>query len=213
MRERNRAASVGYRSASDSDPASLLGLARRSDALWLAGAVALLGASGYVFLTTTASLVPAGDYAALASLYLLVAFVNPGLFLAVEQETTRLVSRWRTLGLGTRDLLVQIGQLTAAMLAGTAVLMLAAEPVLVGEVFNGHIALWLALVICVAAYAIGSVTRGIFAAQRRVRTYAAGLGVEGLVRLVPCLVLAAAGVTGVVPYAVVSRRERCARAC
>ncbi len=76
----------------------MLGLARRSDALWLAGAAALLGASGYAFLTTTASLVPAGDYAALASLYLLVAFVNPALFLAVEQETTRLVSRWRALG-------------------------------------------------------------------------------------------------------------------
>jgi len=178
-------------------------MARRSDALWLAGATALLGASGYVFLTLTAGLVPATDYAALASLYLLVAFINPGLFLAVEQETTRLGSRWQALDRGPRELLVQIGQLTAAVLAVALVLLLVMEPVLVDRVFNGHTSLWLALVACVVAYAAASLTRGIFAGQRRVRAYAAGISVEGVVRLFPCLVLAAAGVSAVVPYGVV----------
>jgi O-antigen/teichoic acid export membrane protein len=206
MRDENPARPVGYRSGTDAGDPSSVGLARRSDALWLGGAVALLGASGYVFLTTTAALVPAADYAALASLYLLVAFLNPGLFLAVEQETTRLVSRWQAMGLGTRDLLVQIGQLTAAMLAGTAVLMLAAEPVLVGEVFNGHIALWVALVICVAAYASGSVTRGIFAGRRRVRAWRVSSVSYRASRWRP----RESPVSCRIPSS--SRRERCARA-
>jgi len=161
---------------------------------------AVLGASGYVFLTLTAGAVSVADYAAVASLYLLVALVGPGLFVAVEQETTRLVSRWEALGHGTRDVVAQLGLLTAGLLGVVLVLLVAAEPLLVDRVFNGRTSLWFALVASVVGYAGVSLLRGVLAGRRRLVVYGAVVGVDGLARIVPCLAFAAAGVVGPGPY-------------
>jgi O-antigen/teichoic acid export membrane protein len=180
---------------------SLLGLASLSGTIWVTAGSALLGASGYAFLTLTARRVSAADYSALASLYLLVAMVGPGLFIAVEQETTRLVSRSRALGEGTRDVVAQLARATAVIMVVALVTLAGLSPLLLHRIFNNHPGLLVALAISVAGYGAGSVTRGIFAGQRRLRGYAACIGVDGLVRLMPCLVLAVAGVTGALPYA------------
>ena len=161
---------------------------------------AVLGASGYAFLTLTAGAVSVADYAAVASLYLLVALVGPGLFVAVEQETTRLVSRWEALGHGTRDVVAQLGLLTAGLLGVVLVLLVAAEPLLVDRVFNGRTSLWFALVASVVGYAGVSLLRGVLAGRRRLVGYGAVIGVDGLARIVPCLAFAAAGVVGPAPY-------------
>jgi O-antigen/teichoic acid export membrane protein len=179
---------------------TLLGLASLSGTIWVSVGSALLGASGYAFLTLTARRVSAADYSELASLYLLVAMVGPGLFIAVEQETTRLVSRTRALGQGTRDMAGQLLRISVVILAVALAALACLSPLLVHRIFNGHPGLLLALAASVAGYGVLCLTRGFFAGQGRLRGYAACVGLDGLVRLVPCLALAVAGVSGALPY-------------
>jgi O-antigen/teichoic acid export membrane protein len=161
---------------------------------------AMLGVSGYVFVTVTAAVINELDYAAIASLYLLVAVAGPGLFIAIEQEATRLVSHWQARGDGLRSIVVQLGRLTAGLLAAALVALTVARPWLVDRMFGGHSSLWWALVISVIGYAGVSLLRGLLAGQRRLVAYGGVVGSEGLVRVVPCLVLAVAGVASVGPY-------------
>ena len=126
-------------------PLSLSQLAFLRGTLWVSGGTAILGLSGYAFLTLAAPHVSAVDYAALASLYLLMALAGPGLFMPVEQETIRLVSQARALGLGTRDTIRQLGQLSAAILGLGLLVLVVLGPFLVRHVFGGHVGLWIAL--------------------------------------------------------------------
>jgi O-antigen/teichoic acid export membrane protein len=178
----------------------VLGLAPLSGTMWVGLGSVLLGASGYAFLTLTARTVPPADYAALASLYLLVALAGPALFIPVEQETTRLVSRWRALGLGTADVVRRLALASSAMTAVAVLVLAALGPLLVSRVFNGSVALLAALTLSVAGYGGACLVRGVFAGQNRLRGYAACVGVDGLMRLVPCVGLAIAGVSAAWPY-------------
>lgn len=168
--------------------------------LWVGAASVLLGASGYAFLTLTARRLEPSAYAALASLYLLVALIGPGLFLPIEAETTKLVSRAQALGVGTRDELRRLRTVCLVLAAAAVVALVAFYPVLVRRVFHGHAGLWFALTASVLGYAGASVWRGLFAGVRHYRGYGAAVGVDGLVRLVGCGLLAALGVATVVPY-------------
>lgn len=168
--------------------------------VWVLAATVVLGASGYIFLTVTGARVPGPEYASLASLYLLIALIGPALFLPIEQETARLVSRARALGEGTRGL---VGQMARLMLGGLLVPALALPmlaTLLVDRVFNHHTGLLLALAVSVAGYGGSSLLRGVYAGQGRLRPYAVVVGVDGLARLVPCVGLAVAGVDTVEPY-------------
>jgi O-antigen/teichoic acid export membrane protein len=177
-----------------------LGLASLSGTIWIAVSSALLGASGYAFLVLTKNSLSVSDYAALVAFYPLVAFVGPALFIPVEQEATRLVSRAHALGHGTRDVLIQLGQLSAGMAAVATVLLVAAGPFLVGRIFNGHSGLLVALIASVLGYGGTCLIRGAFAGERRLREYAVCVGVDGLARLVPCIALVAVGVSALLPY-------------
>ncbi len=179
---------------------TLLGLASLSGTASVAGGSIVLGASGYVFLTLTARAVPADQYAALASLYLLVAMIGPALFVPVEQETTRLVSSWHALGNGTRDVVHQLGRASAIMAGAAVVLLLAASPILVSRVFHGSWGLLFALIASVAGYGGVCLVRGALAGQRKLHGYGVLIGVDGLVRLVGCLALVGVGVAVALPY-------------
>ena len=168
--------------------------------LWVAAGTTLLGLSGYGFLTLAAGLVSPVDYASLSSLYLLVALVGPGLFFPVEQETTRLVSRAWALGVGERQQSRQIALLSAAMLGAALLVLAALGPLLVHRVFHGNVGLWFALVGSVAGYGGVMVLRGVLAGTGRLRQYGYVVGVDGLTRLLPCLVFSVAGVTSATPY-------------
>ncbi len=160
----------------------------------------ILGLSGYVFLALTPRMVSPADYAALASLYLLVALLGPGLFMPVEQEATRVVSKRLALGQGPRGVIGQLVRLDVALLGLAALMLVAFEPILVAQVFNGRTGLWFALLASVIGYGGASVVRGILAARRQFGTFGLVLGTDGMVRMVPCLCLAVAGVTAALPY-------------
>lgn len=160
----------------------------------------ILGASGYGFLTLTAGAVSESDYAGLASLYLLVALVGPGMFMALEQETIRVVTQRLARGEGTRDSIAQLVRVLVVLLGVAVVGLAALAPLLINRVFLGDIGLWFALLVSVVGYGATSVPRGVLAAHRRLGAYGRLLGVDGAVRLLPCIVFAAAGVTNPVPY-------------
>jgi O-antigen/teichoic acid export membrane protein len=169
--------------------------------LWVAGGTILLGLSGYAFIALTPSRVSAADYAALSSLYLLVSLIGPGLFLPVEQETTRLVSRARALGVGTAGVVRQLGTMSATMLGAVVLVLLGLYPVLVDRVFHGQVWLWFALVASISGYAGANLLRGVLAGRGHLRAYGSVVGIDGFVRLLPCVALAFAGVKSAQPYA------------
>lgn len=154
----------------------------------------VLGLSAYAVLGLAGHALPDRQYAAVASLYLLTAIVGPGVFAAVEQETSREISSRLAAGRGTLPVLRTAGLVSAALAAVVIAVLIALGPLLVSRVFGGSWALLAAALVAVAGAAACYLLRGVFAGQRRYRWYAASLGAEGLARLLPCVALAAAGV-------------------
>jgi O-antigen/teichoic acid export membrane protein len=154
----------------------------------------VLGASAYVVLGIAGHVLAPRDYAAVASLYLLVAITSPGVFTALEQETNREVSSRLAIGQGTAP----VGRAGLLVGAGFAALvgavLLAAAPVLVPRVLGGSPGLLAAAIVAACGAAAVYLLRGLFAGERRLGWYAASLGLEGAARLVPCLVLGVAAV-------------------
>ena len=164
------------------------------------GGLFVLGVSAYVVLGAAGHTLAPGDYAAVASLYLLVAITSPGVFTALEQETNREVSSRRAPGLGT-GAVGRAGLVVGAGYAGVvAAVLLAAAPLLVPRVLGGSWGLLAAAIVAAAGAAAVYLLRGLFAGEQRFGWYAASLGLEGAVRLVPCVVLALVGATDPLAY-------------
>lgn len=164
------------------------------------GGLFLLGVSAYVVLGAAGHALAPRDYAAVASLYLLVAITSPGVFTALEQETNREVGSRRAAGLGTAPV-GRAGLLVGAGYAGlVAVGLLVAAPLLVPRVLGGSWGLLAATVVAAGGAAAVYLLRGLFAGERRFGWYAASLAAEGAARIVPCLVLALAGSTDPLAY-------------
>jgi O-antigen/teichoic acid export membrane protein len=164
------------------------------------GGLFVLGVSAYVVLGAAGHTLAPGEYAAVASLYLLVAITSPGVFTALEQETNREVSSRRALGLGT-GAVGRAGLVVGAGYAGVvAAVLLAAAPLLVPRVLGGSWGLLAAAIVAAAGAAAVYLLRGLFAGEQRFGWYAASLGLEGAVRLVPCVVLALVGATDPLAY-------------
>src|SRR5262249_48575719 len=150
----------------------------------------LLGLSAYAVLGLAGHALPDRQYAAVASLYLLTAVVGPGVFAAVEQETSREISSRIAWGRGTLPVLRAAGLVSAMLAALVIALLVALSPLLVARVFDGSWTLLVAALIAVAGAAAAYLLRGLFAGQRRYGWYAVSLGAEGLGRLLPCGALA-----------------------
>lgn len=153
----------------------------------------VLGLSAYAVLGFAGHALEPRQYSAVASLYLLTAVVGPGVFVAVEQETSREVSSRTAAGEGTFPVVRGAMLVSAALTALVAAILLVLSPMLVERVFDGSWALLLAALVAVGGAAAVYLLRGLFAGQRRYGWYAGTLGAEGLARLLPCVALAAAG--------------------
>lgn len=173
---------------------------RVADVAPVGGGLLLLGVSAYVVLGVAGHALAPRDYAAVASLYLLVAITSPGVFTALEQETNREVSSRRAAGVGTGPV-GRAGLLVGAGYAGlVGVGLLAAAPLLVPRVLGGSWGLLAATVVAVVGAAAVYLLRGLFAGEQRFGWYAVSLGLEGAARIVPCVVLAVAGSTDPLAY-------------
>ncbi|MFG1924789.1 lipopolysaccharide biosynthesis protein [Cryptosporangium sp. NPDC048952] len=156
----------------------------------------VLGGAGYLFLAVASRTFDETAYSALTSVYLLVNIIGPGLFAAVEQETSRNVSTRLARGEDPRPVVRQLGMLSAGLFAGIAVITLALTPVLLPDVLHGNVVLLVGLLIASASYAVVSVTRGNFGGRHAFGRYGTSVGTEGTVRLVAGVVLAVLALAG-----------------
>lgn len=159
----------------------------------LAVGLGVLGAAGYAFVAVVGHVFegPAGAAAlsALISLYLLVNIIGPGVFAALEQETSRAVSAAVAFDEPLRPIARRAGVLAVRSFAALALLVLLAWPLFLGRVLDDRLALLGALLVAVAGSGAVYWARGVLGGQQRFTAYARTLYVEGAVRLLPCVVL------------------------
>lgn len=175
---------------------------RFGPALYLGGGLALVGAAGYAFVALTGHTLSPADAAAAASVYLMVNIIGPGLFSALEQETSRSVSAEIAAGRDPRQVTRHAWALAGALLAGVVALLLAISPVLTGTALGGRWGLFAALLLSVATAAAVYVVRGLVGGRQRFAGYGATLGAEGVARILPCIVLAVGFSPDVVAYSI-----------
>lgn len=169
----------------------------------MAGGLGIVGAAGYGFVALAGHTLPAQEAAAVASLYLLVNIIGPGLFVALEQEASRAVSARLVTGGGLAPV-VRLALLHGLiMLVGVLAVLAAISPVLTGRALGGQWGLFAAVVLSVVTSAAVYLVRGLLGGAQRFSGYAATLGVEGVARLLPCVALALSGSPDGVLYAMV----------
>lgn len=168
---------------------------RLGTAAHLAAGLGVLGAAGYAFVAVVGHVfegpVDAGALTALISLYMLVNIIGPGIFAALEQETSRAVSAAAARGEPLRPIARRAGVLTLWSFGGLVALVLVAWPLVLGRVLEWRVGMLAALLVAIAGSAGVYWARGVLGGQQRFAPYARTLYVEGAVRLLPCLVLLA----------------------
>jgi O-antigen/teichoic acid export membrane protein len=144
------------------------------------------------------------DYAALNALWVFVFVLAPGVFLPLEQEVGRAVSARRVLGVGGGPVVRRAGLLGGvfSLVLSLGIVVLSVSTGVVQHKFNGHVGLVVCLVIAIITFGVEFLARGAFAGLGRFGAYGLSLGAEGVIRLVPCIPLAIAGVTNPVWYGI-----------
>lgn len=179
---------------------------RFGTALHLALGLGVLGAAGYAFVAVVGHVFErpdeAGALSALISLYLVVNIIGPGVFAALEQETSRAVSSAVARGEPTRPVARRAAVLAARSLAVLVLAVLVAWPLFLGRVLDGRVGLLVALLVAIGGSAAVYWTRGVLGGQQRFDAYARTLYVEGAVRLLPGLLLVAVAVASPAAYGV-----------
>ncbi len=178
----------------------------------------LVGVSGYVYFAVIGhGRFDAATAAALSATYLLSNILGPGVFIAAEQESSRVISAARAhpgdldppgpggvapVGSGVgRSTTRRLALICVALGILTLVVLGLCAPVLLTNVLDGDVGLVLALVLCVIGSAAVYYVRGLSGGQQRFRRYAATTAIDGGARIVGCVTLAALGSTNPVAYA------------
>lgn len=166
---------------------------RMNTALHLALGLGVLGVAGYAFVAVVGHVFArpdeAGALSALISLYLVVNIVGPGIFAALEQETSRAVSAAVARGEPVWPVARRSAGLAARSLGVLVVAVLVAWPLVLHRVLDERVGLLVALLVAIAGAAAVYWARGVLGGQQRFTAYARTLYVEGAVRLLPCLAL------------------------
>ncbi|HEX6357518.1 hypothetical protein [Actinophytocola sp.] len=176
---------------------------RLGPAIYMAGGLALVGAAGYGFVALAGHTLDPAHAAAIASLYLMVNIIGPGVFSALEQETSRSVSSEAAAGRGVAAVTRHAWLLAAGLLAVVLVVLLVASPILTDQAFAGQWGLFLAVLLSVVTSAAVYVVRGLLGGRQRFTGYSATLGAEGIARILPCIVIAALGLPDPTWYAMI----------
>src|SRR6478752_262960 len=167
----------------------------------LAGTV-LVGLSGYVFFAVIGhDRFDPATAAALAATYLLSNILGPGVFIAAEQESSRVISDARTRGGVDRTTVRRLAMICAGLGVLTLVLLGLCAPVLLSRVLDGDVGLVLALMLAVVGSAAVYYVRSLAGGQQRFHRYAATTGIDGGARILGCLGLVVVGSTNPNAYA------------
>jgi O-antigen/teichoic acid export membrane protein len=142
------------------------------------------------------------DYAALNALWVFVFVLAPGVFLPLEQEVGRALSARGARGVGGGPVVRRAGLLGAvfSVVLAIGILGVSLTTGVVEHKFNNHVGLVVCLVVALFAFGVEYLARGAFAGMGRFGAYGLSLGAEGVIRLLPCIPLAIAGVKNPVWY-------------
>jgi O-antigen/teichoic acid export membrane protein len=142
------------------------------------------------------------DYAALNGLWIFVFVVAPGFFLPLEQEVGRAVADRRARGVGGGPVVRKAAIAGVVLTTSLIVITLVAAAIfpLTDRLFHDQSVLLLCFVIALATYAFQHLTRGVLSGNGRFGPYGMILAVEGLVRVLPLILLVAFGVEDLVWY-------------
>jgi O-antigen/teichoic acid export membrane protein len=159
----------------------------------MSGGLVVIGLAGYGFLALSGHTLPAADAAAIASFYLVVSIVGPGVFAGLEQETSRSTSAWLAGGgalgvVARRAALAGTGLLAVVLLALGAV-----SPILTDRTLAGRWGLFVAIVVAVVCSAVMYLLRGVLGGTQRFTGYSVSLTTEGLSRIVLLVLVLAVG--------------------
>ena len=142
------------------------------------------------------------EYAALNGLWILVFVVAPGFFLPLEQEVGRAVADRRSRAIGGGPVVRKAAK-AGAILAGSLMAFSIVGFLAFGlteRLFHGQEILLVCFVIALSTYAVQHVTRGTLSGNGRFGPYGMILGAEGIFRILPVIVLYAAGIDELVWY-------------
>jgi O-antigen/teichoic acid export membrane protein len=154
----------------------------------------IAGISAYGFQILSARQLTDGEYAALNGLWAIVFVVAPGFFQPLEQEVSRALAHRRALGIGGAPLVRRAAILGGILAGAVAAVSLIGAQKLIEELFHGETLLLVALLIALVSYYLAFTTRGTLSGNGRFGPYGQMHASEGLLRLVFCIVLFAAGV-------------------
>jgi O-antigen/teichoic acid export membrane protein len=178
------------------------GIRRRfGPAALMGGGLLVLGIAGYGFVALAGRTLSTADAAAVSSLYLLINIIGPGVFVALEQETSRSVSSTLAGGGAAAPIARRAAALAGLLLVGVLVVLAAVSPLLVDRVLGGRWSLLAAVLLGTTTSAMVYLVRGVLGGSRRFAGYSATLALEGAARLVPCVAVAASGAPGATVYA------------
>lgn len=163
----------------------------------------ILGAASYIHLAVAGHALTDAGMSSLSVLWSIVFAIGLGLFFPIEQEVTRLVAARHLAGDGAGPIYRRAAILSAALLCAVGLLTLAFGPTLAGRLFHGDTAMLWAMWGGFAGLAVAHPTRGILAGTGRFAGYGTQLGIDGALRIVLALTLAAAGVHTPLAYALI----------
>lgn len=162
----------------------------------LAVGTVLVGAAGYAFVALAGHLYGPSEAAAVATLYMVVNILGPGVFLALEQEAGRRAAHAVAVGRSVREAVAWTAIRGVGLLAAVLFALVLCAPFLVDDALAGRSGLVAVAAVTTALTATMSLVRGVLAGLEDFGGYAASLGAEGLGRLV---LVGAAWIAGPVP--------------
>jgi len=142
------------------------------------------------------------EYAALNGLWILVFVVAPGFFLPLEQEVGRAVADRRSRQLGGGPVVRKAARAGAILAASLIVLSIVAAVAFgfTDRLFHGQEVLFVCFLIALVTYAVQHITRGTLSGNGRFGPYGMILGAEGVIRILPIIVVYALGVDNLLWY-------------
>lgn len=163
----------------------------KSDLLVMLIGTLLVGLSGYVFL----ALIGHGRFnpattAALSAIYLLGNILGPGVFFALEQETSRVVSDALSRDVITTSRVRRLAIVDICLTVAVLLVLFGLTNVLLDRVLDDQLGMVLALALTVVGSAGVFLIRGLTGGQRRFRRYASSVLIDGATRIVGCVILA-----------------------
>lgn len=161
------------------------------------------GISSYAFFKVGQEALGKEDFKPIVALWFAVFALAPGFFMPIEQEVGRALAHRRALGQGGAPVVRKVIPLAGLFTLVVSLIVLAGSSWMTREFFEGYGIITLALILAFVAYAPTHLARGICSGSGRFVDYGIVMGMDGLSRIVGCVVLWVVGSQVVGAYAMV----------